>query len=412
MEITKQSNMIKRELYLKRLRPFYNKNIVKILTGMRRSGKSVMLSLIQDELIIMGVNTKQIITINFESAKHYKLKKPEALYELLIEKISMISGKAYLFLDEIQEVENWQTIINSLLVDHDVDIYITGSNAKLLSGELATYLSGRYIEIQIFPFSFVELKEKIRQTDKNLTDMDILKKFLRFGGMPFLFEIGYGEDSSLQYLSDIYNSVVLKDVVQRNSIRDVDLLERLLRFVISNISLTFSSKSISDYLKSENRKVAPETIINYMKACVDAFLFQRIPRQDLTGKGIMKTQEKIYLTDHGIRETISGKNNKDIEKVLENIVCIELLRRGYRLTVGNIESKEIDFVAEKQGKVEYYQVTYSLGNELIIHREFDPLLRIKDNFPKYVISMLDEIDLSQNGIIHLNMINFLNQSHV
>jgi len=355
-----------------------------------------------------GVKKKQILAINFESFQYFSLKKADELYRYLTEKIATISGKTYLFLDEIQEVEGWQTVINSLLVDAEVDIYVTGSNAFLLSGELATYLSGRYIECQVYPFSFNEVKEMLSKKGKNWADQDIFQRYLRFGGLPFLFEIGYGEESSLQYLSDIYNSVVLKDVVQRNSIRDVDMLERLLRFVISNIGLTFSSKSISNYMKSENRKVAPETIINYIKACSDAFLFQRVPRFDINGKKILKTQEKLYLTDHGIRETLSN-NSKDVEKLLENIVCIELMRRGYRLMVGNVNQQEIDFIAEKEGKREYYQVTYVLGSEEVIKREFEPLYNIRDNFPKYVISWLDEADFSQQGVHHIKVLDFLNQ---
>ncbi|MDD4803190.1 MAG: ATP-binding protein [Syntrophomonas sp.] len=398
--------MIQRETYIKQIKPFINKNIIKVLTGLRRSGKSVMLQLIQAELVRQGVDQARFICINFESAQHRSLKNGDALYQELKRQISEIPGKVYLFLDEIQEVDAWETCVNSLLVDFDLDIYITGSNANLLSGELATYLAGRYIEIKIYPFSYLEFLDMCRQKDANMSDGDAFLKYVEFGGMPFLMNFDFDEEPSFLYLRDIYNSVVLKDVIQRNNIRDAELLERIILYVIANVGHTFSAKSLSDFMKSENRKAAPETVYNYIKACENACLFHRVKRQDLVGKKLLQLQEKIYLADHGIREAIYGKNSRDIDQVLENIVYMELLRRGYEVTVGKLNQKEVDFVAEKRGEKIYVQVAYLLATEQVEEREFSPLLSINDNFPKCVVSM-DEFNMSRLGIRHMNIKDFL-----
>lgn len=399
--------MIKRELYIKRIRPFFNKNIVKILVGMRRSGKSVMLQLIKNELMEAGAKEEQFIFINFESEKNSQLKHHDALYQFVRDKIKAITGKAYIMLDEIQEVAEWQRIINSFMVDFDADIYITGSNAKLLSSEFATYLAGRYVEIVIYPFSYTEVLDLYKADNVEFDENDVFLEYLQYGGMPFLYEIGYTPEASVQYLTDIYNSVILKDVVQRNSIRDVELLDRIIKFIISNVGSIFSSKSISDYLKNEQRSVAPETVYNYISACENAYLFHRAPRQNLIGKALLRTQDKFFLSDHGIREAIYGNNRRDVERTLENIVYMELLRQDYKVTVGSINGKEIDFVAEKRNEKMYIQVTYVMGSEDTINREFEPLQAIRDNYPKLVISMLDEIDMSRDGIRHINIREFL-----
>lgn len=395
--------MIPREIYMNKVRPFFDKELVKILVGMRRCGKSVMLHLIQEELKRRGAAPEQFICVNFESAKNKELKDADALYAFLSEKARQIEGKAYIMLDEIQEVNEWQTCINSLLVDLDVDIYITGSNAKLLSGELATYLAGRYVEIKIYPFSFQEVLSMDPHTDER----ELFMRYLQYGGMPFLYTAGLMQEHAITYLTDIYNSVVLKDVVQRNAIRDTDLLDRMITFVLSNIGAEFSAKSISDYMKSENRKVAPETVYNYLQACENAYLLHRVKRQNLIGKTILKTQEKFYVSDQGLREAVYGFNTRDIERVLENIVYMELLRRGYNITVGNIAGKEVDFVAEHREKKLYVQVTYVMADEKTREREFASLLSIPDNYPKYVVSMLDDADFSRDGIIHKNIRTFL-----
>lgn len=399
--------MISRELYMTRIRPFMNKSIIKVIVGMRRTGKSVMLQLIQKELLESGVSTEQILSLNFESEKNSHLKTADALYAFIADKINNARGKVYIMLDEVQEVDNWQKTVNSLMVDFDSDIYITGSNANLLSGELSTYLAGRYVEIVVFPFSYSELIDLHKESRQDCNEDEIWGSYLRFGGMPFLFEVGYAPDASVQYLTDIYNSVVLKDVVQRNAIRNVELLDRIIKFVLSNVGSPISAKSISDYLKNEKRNIAPETVYNYLSACENAYLFHKAPRQDLIGKSLLKTQGKYFVSDHGLREAIYGNNRRDIEKTLENIVYMELLRHNYKVSVGTIDGKEIDFVAEKQDKKMYVQVTYSMPNEDTLRREFEPLETVRDNFPKLVVSMLDGIDMSRNGIRHVPIRSFL-----
>lgn len=398
--------MIQRELYLSRIRPFIGTELVKVLTGIRRSGKSVMLELIQQELIDCGVSEKQLICISFENMSNAHLCFAEALHKEVIQRTAGTNHKIYLFFDEIQEVVDWERCINSFRVELDCDIYITGSNAKLLSGELATYLAGRYVEFVIYPFSFGEFSELYNTLFPDSDTRTIFMRYLTSGGMPYLRNLSYAEEPSHQYLQDLYSSVVLKDIVKRNSIRDVDLLERIIAYMIANVGTTFSATALSKYFKSEGRSVATETILNYIKACEDAFLFYRVRRQDLQGKKILTVNEKYYIADHGIREAIFGGNTKDINLVFENIVFMELLRRGYTVTVGKIEEKEIDFIAKKQGQKLYVQVAYLLASEETIQREFNVFDKVRDNFPKYVVSY-DEFNMSRNGIKHMNICDFL-----
>jgi predicted AAA+ superfamily ATPase len=398
--------MINRELYMSRIRPFIGNELIKVLTGIRRSGKSVMLDLIQRELVASGVNENQFISINFENMSNAHLCFAEVLHEEVTKRVNGISGKAYLFFDEIQEVAHWEKCINSFRVEFDCDIYITGSNAKLLSGELATYLAGRYVEFIIYPFSFGEFSELYHTIFPDSDSRAMFTRYLTEGGMPYLSNLRYVEQPGRQYLQDLYNSVVLKDIVKRNSIRDVDLLERIIAYITANVGTTFSATAISKYLKSEGRTVAPETILNYIKACENAFLFYRVRRQDLQGKKILTVNEKYYIADHGIREAVFGGNMKDINLIFENIVYMELLRRGYKVTVGKTGEKEIDFIAEKQNQKLYVQVAYLLASEETIQREFGAYDTIRDNFPKYVVSY-DEFDMSRNGMKHMNIREFL-----
>ena len=398
--------MIKRELYMSRIRPFINQELIKVLTGIRRSGKSVMLQLIQDELVEFGVNREQFISINFEDMRYAHLLNAQALHDEILRRAEGIEGKLYLFFDEIQEVTDWEKCINSFRVEFDCDIYITGSNAKLLSGELATYLGGRYVEFVIYPFSFSEFCELYRTIDPKCNDAACFRKYLTAGGMPYLANLQYGEAASKQYLTDLFNSVTLKDIVKRNKVRDVDLLERIVAYVMANIGTTFSATSLSKFLKSENRKVAPETLLNYIRYCMDAFLFHQVKRQDIQGKQILATNEKYYVADHGIREAVYGGNMKDIQLILENLVYMELLRRGYSITVGKVGDKEIDFVCEKAGQKLYVQVSYLLADPATVEREFSVLNAVRDNYPKYVVSM-DELDMGRDGIKHCNIRDFL-----
>ncbi len=398
--------MIKREQYMQRIRPFIDGDLIKVLTGIRRSGKSVMLELIQEELIASGVSREQIVAINFENMSNAYLCNAVALHEMIIQRANEIQGKVYLFFDEIQEVTDWEKCINSFRVELNCDIYITGSNAKLLSGELATYLAGRYVEFVIYPFSFSEFIELYRTIYPDASEAQCFQWYLLIGGMPYLSNLRYEEEASKQYLQDLYNSVELKDIIKRNNIRDVDLLERIVAYITANVGTTFSATAISKYLKSEGRSVSPETVLNYVKACTDAFLFYQVKRQDLQGKKMLAVNEKYYVADHGIREAVFGGNMKDINLVLENVVYMELLRRGYHVTVGKMAEKEIDFVCEKQNQKMYVQVTYLLASEDIIAREFGAYRDVQDNYPKYVVS-LDEFDMSRDGIQHYNIREFL-----
>lgn len=401
--------MIKREAYMRQIRPFMNTELIKVLTGFRRSGKSVMLELIQEELLKTGVKEEQCISINFENMKNAHLLDAISLHDEILRRIESIEGKAYLFFDEIQEVVHWEKCINSLRVELDCDIYITGSNAKLLSGELATYLAGRYVEFVIYPFSFQEFIELYHTIYPEETNHQCFRKYLMFGGMPYLANLRYDNNANQQYLRDLFNSVELKDIIKRNKIRDVDLLERIIAYVTLNIGTSFSAFSISKYLKNEGRSISSETIMNYLKACMDAFMFYQVKREDLQGKKILTVNEKYYVADHGIREAVFGNNQKDIQLVLENIVYMELLRRGYTVFVGKIDNQEIDFVCHKQNDKIYIQVSYLLASEETIAREFGVFDKVQDNYPKYVISM-DEFDMSRNGIKHKNIIDFLLES--
>lgn len=398
--------MIKRESYMARIRPFIDGDLIKVLTGIRRSGKSVMLELIKDELRVRGVTEEQLVAFNFEDMRNAQLCTAEALHDELVRRAASIKGKIYFFFDEIQEVERWERCVNSLRVEMDCDIYITGSNAKLLSGELATYLAGRYVEFIIYPFSFSEFLALYHSVEPDADTRTCFDRYLTFGGMPYQANLRFDETACRQYLRDLFNSVELKDIVKRNNVRDVDMLERIIAYVTANIGTTFSSTAISKYLKNEGRRVSPETVLNYLKACSDAFLFYQVRRQDLQGKKILTVNEKYYVADHGIREAVIGGNMRDINLVLENIVFMEALRRGYSVTVGKVGEREIDFVCERHGEKCYIQVTYFLAAEETVQREFGVYEHVQDNFPKYVVS-LDEFDMSRNGVRHYNIRDFL-----
>ena len=391
---------------MQRIRPFINTDLIKVFTGIRRAGKSVMLELVKNELKESGIGEENFLCINFEQFSNSQFLDVESLYKKITDFQKNTKGKIYLFFDEIQEVDGWEKCINSCRIDFDCDIYITGSNAKLLSGELTTYLAGRYVEFVIYPFSFAEFFEMNRLKNPNVDKSTCFMQFLKTGGMPFLSNFPDDDSAKSQYLIDIYNSVVLKDVVKRNNIRDVDTLERIVAYAFSNIGHIFSATSLSKYFKSENRKISHDTILNYLKFCSDAFLFYKINRYDLEGKKIVTVNEKYYCADHGLREALFGKNIQNIDQVLENIVCLELLRRNYKVYVGKKGDLEIDFIAEKQGKKIYIQVAYLLANEETIKREFSVYNFVKDSYPKYVVSM-DDLDFSQNGIIHKNIKDFL-----
>ena len=394
--------MVKRDLYLNRISSLIDKDIIKVIVGVRRCGKSYMFNLIIDELLERGINKENILLINFESAKYRNVSNPRELDLLVRDLTKEINGKIYMFFDEIQNVDEWEKSINSFRVDYDCDIYLTGSNSKLLSGELATHLTGRYMEIKMYPFSFKEYLD-YKKTSSN---MKAFNDYLTYGGFPFLLSLE-SEIDKTEYLNDIFNSIFLKDIIERYSIRDAGLLTRIVDFILDNTGKIVSSKSISDYLrKKEKIKVSPKTIYNYLEYLTNACLLYKVQREDLEGKKILSINEKYYCVDQGFNQVRIGRNQLNNSRIMENIVYFELLRRGYEITIGCIGDYEIDFVCKKMGEKIYVQVTRELYHEETIEREFRPLLLVKDNYPKYVIST-DEFDMSQDGIIHMNILDFL-----
>jgi predicted AAA+ superfamily ATPase len=392
---------------MKKIRPFMNTPVVKVFTGIRRCGKSVLLELVRAELQQQGIGQDSILALNFESAADSRVRDTQAVLEA-VKNQQKVSGslRLYLFFDEIQELNGWETLINALLIDIDADIYITGSNARMLSGELATYLAGRYVEIRIYPFSFAEVLSLLTETDATVKKEEAFKLYLIRGGFPFLYNYSFTDADANQYIRDIFDSTILKDIAQRNVVRDIAQLSRLVLYFIANVGNTFSAGSLVKYLKNQQRSVSAETIYNYIEYCRAACLLHLVQRQDLAGKALLGTQEKIYLADHGIREALYGSNQRDINQVLENIVYMELLRRGYDITVGKVKNGEVDFCASRGAVILYVQVCYLLASDDTVEREFSALENIPDNYPKYVLS-LDEIDRSRNGIIHQNIRDFL-----
>ncbi|MFA6858025.1 MAG: ATP-binding protein, partial [Treponema sp.] len=354
--------MIERSSYIEKIRPFINTPVIKVLTGIRRCGKSVLMELIQQELIKTGVRKEQILSLNFESKTDERVLSESAW----LSAVKALPGdkKRYLFFDEVQEFSGWEKVVNALLIDFDTDIYITGSNAKLLSGELATYLGGRYVEIKVYPFSFREVVSLVQEkgfADASLSPKELFLRYLKNGGFPFIYNYNFDENGVHQYLSSLYDSIVLKDISERHTVRDVAGLKQLLFFLISETGHPFSSSSLIKYLKNQKRTISTETIYNYIDYAKESCLLHLVNRQNMQGKEILRTQGKIYLTDHGLRETLYGNNMQDIEQVLENIVYMELLRHNYDVTVGISGSREIDFVAEKSGQKMYVQVCYLLA---------------------------------------------------
>ena len=392
-----------RTKYIEKIKKFIDKPIVKILTGMRRVGKSTILNIIKDQ-VLKDVPDENKIYMNFESFEFFDIKDAKALKDYLSEKLKDKERKVYFFFDEIQLVKDWEKVVNGLRVSHNCDIYITGSNSKLISGDLATLLAGRYVEFEIQPFTFDEFSEIYRSS--NLSREELFQKFIKIGGMPGLKYFNLEEEVSQKYLNDIYNTVLVKDVLNYNNIRDVDIFNRILSFAMQNIGANFSASAIRNYLKSENRNISVDTVLNYLEYCNKAFVLKKVPRYDLGGKKLLKVDEKYYLTDHGFRQSMGFSNVKDIEKILENIVYIELLSRGYNVKIGKVKDREIDFLAKKGEDVSYFQIAYLMENEKTREREFGVYDLVTDNYSKYVLSM-DKLDFSQRGIVHKNIIDFL-----
>lgn len=395
--------MIKREDYLVRIRPFYESDLVKVIVGIRRCGKSVLLRQIAEELQEKGTEPDHLLYINFEDLEFGMLQTAMDLHRYIKEKIKD-SKKYYLFFDEIQNVEDFEKAINSFRATMNVSIFITGSNSRLLSGELATLLSGRYVSFQIYPFRLREVCELKGIAKEQLTE-DILLDYVIWGGMPQRFQFQTEAETKV-FLTDLYNSIVLRDIVQRNKIKEVDGLNRLVEYMVTNTSQTFSAVSITKYFESINRKISTETLYGYLDGIVSAMIMKKAVRYDIRGKKILTRMDKYYLTDTGLGSIKNTGFKREIGAMLENVVYNELLTRGYEVYVGKTPKGEIDFVAIKDGKKEYYQVAYLLATEEVIKREFEAFSHVADNYPKYVISM-DKFDFSREGIIHKNLADFL-----
>lgn len=400
--------MVGRNLYLEQIEQYSDSNIIKIITGIRRCGKSTILMLLRERFIEKGIPPEHIIYINFESLKNSELKTAQNLFKYINEQIKS-DKRYYIILDEIQEVVDWEKCINSLLVDYNSDIYLTGSNSHILSSELATYIAGRYVEIPIFTLSFKEFLDfkKIKQIDIGTDKVSLFNQYLRQGGFPIIHINKFSEDTIYKIIYDIYSSIILRDTIQRYKIRDVELLERVIKFALDNIGKTFSGKNIADYFKSQQRKTDINTIYNYMYALEGAFIFYRVPRYDIKGKEILKTQEKFYLSDISLLYASVGYKDRLISGILENIVFLELKRRGYLVYIGKIDNNEVDFIAEKLNHKIYIQVAYKLESQKTVEREFSVLMNINDNYPKYVVTM-DEFWREQiEGIKHFYISDFL-----
>ena len=398
--------MKNRDLYLNQLIKFKDKKLIKVITGLRRSGKSTLLSLFENHLITSGVDRNHIIRMNFESFEFDEITNYKELHEYINKRILDPNKRHYILLDEVQQVSSWERVINSFFVDANVDIFITGSNAYLLSSELSTLLSGRYVEIKMQPLSFKEYLEFL-DSDKEMSLQEKFNQYLEYGGLPTIVELLDNPDTIGPFLEGIYNTVLMKDVIERNGVRDAALLESILKFIAANIGSIVSTKKISDYLTSSGRKTTSDTIDNYMKMLENAFIIYKANRYDLKGKMFLKTLEKYYIVDIGIRNKLIGLRNTDYGHVLENIVYLELLRRGYEVTIGKIGSLEVDFVASKPKEKIYYQVSATIMDEKTRERELRPLESISDNYPKYILTMDKTVFNDYSGIRVKNIIDFL-----
>ena len=403
--------MIERTHYLEKIEGYLDTPLIKVLVGMRRSGKSVLLKQLRDRLEARGVPKESIIYYNFEALDLERISNYKALHEEISERVTKLHGRVYLLLDEIQEVDSWEKAVNSFRVDFDCDIIITGSTAKLLSGELATLLTGRYVEIPIYPLSFSEhimfRSSASNPTANNKDIMEHFKEYMWLGSLPGIHELSENEEVIRTYTKDVFYSILLKDVIKRNNIRNTELLDRIVRFLLDNIGQIFSAKSIADFLKSQRRNLGIETVYNYLDALEDAHLIHKVSRFDIIGKRHLETLEKYFIADHGIKHALLGFNAQEAPGLLENIVYLELLRKGYTVSIGKQGSFEIDFIAEKREVRRYIQVCYLLADENIIDREFAPLFAIQDNHYKAVLSMDETTAANINGVHRINIADFL-----
>lgn len=398
--------MIDRPLYVDKIMAYVDTPFVKILTGVRRCGKSTILKMIMERLKTeRNIPEDRMISCRFDSME-YEDMTAKQIYTLLKEKLSP-AGKTYLFLDEVQEIKGWEKIVNSLASDFDVDLYITGSNSRMMSSEIATYLTGRYVSFRIFTLSFGEylmFKSKFANVGEPKTE---LANYVRLGGFPATHLQAYSQDEIYTIVRDIYNSTIFSDIVKRNQVRKIDQLERVVKYTFSNVGNTFSAKSIADYLKSERRSLDNETVYSYLDKLEKAYLLHRCSRYDLQGKEILKTQEKFYLADVALRYSVLGYNADSVASSLENIVYLELCRRGYTVYVGKTSDGEIDFVAVRQNEKIYVQVTQEINSEKTEKREYNRLLEIPDNYPKFVLTTDEFAGGNYEGIKTMHIADFL-----
>jgi len=387
--------------------PYVDTPFVKILTGVRRCGKSTILKMVMNELIERGVPQEHILAYSFDSLQYEDMTAKKLYDEVKVRLVQ--SGKTYLFLDEIQEIDSWEKAVNSFMTDFDVDIYITGSNSRMLSSEISTYLTGRYVSFRVFPLSFMEymdFKEHYDSSD-GLSKNEEFARYIRMGGFPAIHLQEYLQDEAYSIVRDIYNSTIFTDIVRRNHIRKVDQLERIVKFVFDNVGRTFSATSIAKYLKNEQRKIDNETVYDYLRKLESAFIIHRCSRYDIQGKEILKTQEKFYLADTALRYSVLGYTLDSIAAMLENVVYLELLRRGYDVYIGKIGNGEIDFVATKQENKLYIQISERIEREETEKREYGRLLGIADNYPKYVLRTDEFAGGNYKGIKTMHIADFL-----
>jgi len=395
--------LIDRPLYYDQIKPFIDKPVVKILTGIRRSGKSSILALIQEQLKKDAIKDEQIIAINFEVMEYFELRDFRHLYAYLRSRIDPLEGKAYLFLDEVQLVNRWEEVVNSLLSEGKSDLYITGSNSALLATEISTLLTGRYVHLQIHTLSLVE----VAQFRDQAIDRELLWLYIRRGGFPMIHREAYTESGGYTLVNDIYNSILLNDVVERYAIRDVDLLKRVMSFVADSIGSPISVNRITRYFKSQQRSVDFSTIHSYLEAVSSAFLIHKVRRYDVQGRSLLGSQEKYYLADVAILHAMLGYRDQHLPGVLENIIYLELMRRGFEVYVGKVGETEIDFIATRRGEKRYIQVAYRLEAKETVLREVAPLLAIRDAWPKYVVTMESPFGDVVEGVRFVGLLSFL-----
>lgn len=398
--------MIYRKLYMEKILPFINTPFVKILTGVRRCGKSTILAMLKEELKKRGIGEEQILSYNFDSLQYEDIDTASQLYKEVKDHLRK-GKKIYLFLDEIQEIEDWEKAVNSFMTDFDADVYVTGSNSRMMSSEISTYLTGRYISFRIYPLSFGEYLDFRREYAEPADLYAEFKRYIRMGGFPALQQKEFTYEEAYTVIKDIYNSTIFTDIVKRNQIRKVDQLERVVKYAFDNVGQTFSALTLSRYLKGQNRQMDPETVYSYLNKLEGAYILHRCSRYDIKGKEILKTQEKFYLADPAFRFAALGYHDDMVASSLENIVYMELLRRGYDVYVGKFDSSEIDFVAVRRDEKIYIQICESVKREETEKREYGNLLSIADNYPKYVLRMDEMAGGNYEGIRTMHVMDFL-----